>query len=106
MKQESINELRFVQRQLSSIHDQIQQFKRQLLEVDSALSELSDDSSAYEIVGTVMIKKSGSELIKSLEEKKSFALARKESFEKQELEIRKKVEDMQKELLSKLDNDQ
>jgi prefoldin beta subunit len=106
MDQQEIEQLQFAQRQLSSLHEQNQQLHRQLLEIDSALEELSLVEEAYEMVGTVMIKKPRDVLEKKLSEKKAFIIQRKELFEKQEAQLKSGVEELQKNILETLDKEE
>ena len=103
MTQQDIQQLQFAQKQFSSLHQQTQTLQRQLIDIESALNELELASWAYEMVGTVMIKKSKEDLVKKLLEKQSIIKQRKTVFEKQESELKKQIESMQEKLLSALD---
>ena len=70
MSDERIQQLSFIEQNLTNIVGQKQQFQRQSLEIDSALAELKNSSEGYQIVGSVMVKKSSEDIIKNLEEKK------------------------------------
>ncbi|MFP4523276.1 MAG: prefoldin subunit [Candidatus Nanoarchaeia archaeon] len=106
MDNKKLQELQFAEQQLSSLHSSLQQLQHQEIEIDSALDALQTSEDAYEIIGTVMIKKSSSDLQKSLKEKKSFTQKRKKIFEQQEQNLRDQVKKLQEVVLEELDKQQ
>ncbi len=78
--------------QLQQLLFQRQQFSAQSLEIDSALEELKTAKSAYKIVGNIMVGATPSDLVKDLEEKKELIALRLKSLDKQEEQLRKKME--------------
>ena len=102
--EELIQQLSFVEQNLSSIVNQKQTYKKQIIEMQSALKELNNSESAYEIVGTIMIKKSSEEIIKSLNEKIESQEIRVKSLEKQEETLRKQAQEIQTKVVNDLEN--
>lgn len=78
--------------QLQQLLFQRQQFSAQSLEIDSALEELKSAKSAYKIVGNIMVSATPTDLVKDLEEKKELIALRLKSLDKQEEQLRKKME--------------
>ena len=106
MSNEDLDQLNILEQNLSSIVSQKQQFNKQLLEIESALSELDSVKDAFKIVGTVMIKKSSDDLKKDLSERKSLINIRLESFDKQEKLLREQVHTLQEKVMRELDANQ
>ncbi len=81
---------------------QKQNVQIQAQEIENALKELekNPNSTVYELVGNVLIKKTPQELTESLNEKKKLTDLRLESLDKQIDRITKKAQDLQKELSS------
>lgn len=101
MSEEKIRQLNFLEQSLQSVFMQRQQFQAQLVEIDSALSELSKTSSAYKIIGNIMIASNKEDLKKDLEEKKEIFSARLKVLEKQEQKFKVEAEAIQKQLMHK-----
>jgi prefoldin beta subunit len=76
-----------------------QTFHSQLLELDSSLNELSDKSTAYKIIGAIMVEKTSDELRKELMDKKKTVEIRISNIEKQEDKVKQKFESLQKEIM-------
>ena len=97
-----INQLQLLQQNLQNLVMQKQQVQNQLLEIDSALSELGTTDKAYKIVGKIMLASSKDKLIKDLEEKKEISEVRIKNFKEQEESLQKNIEDTQKEVMAEL----
>ena len=97
-----INQLQLLQQNLQNLVMQKQQVQTQLLEVESALSELKTTEKAYKIVGKIMLASSKEELIKELEEKKEISNVRIKNFKEQEESLQKNIEEVQKEVMEEL----
>jgi prefoldin beta subunit len=97
--------LQNIEQSIQTILLQKQSFQSQLIEIDSALSELKDKKTAYKIVGNIMVSCSKDDLEKELEEKKLKLDLRIKNLEKQEQSLKKKAEQMQKEVVEKLKKD-
>ena len=102
----SLEELRMVEQQLTAVVSQKQQYQRQILETENALAELEGKSEAYAIVGSVMVKKDASVLVQELTEKKELATTRVQSFEKQEVSLRERIEEVQKSVLGSMSGEE
>lgn len=103
---EELQQLSMLEQNLGTIISQKQTFNKQLLEIESALSELESTTEAYHIVGSIMIKKSSEDLKKELLEKKELLKVRLESFEKQESTLRSQAKVLQDKVMNDLDNNQ
>lgn len=54
-----------------SLHIQLQQYKRQKMEVSSALEHLQGSDESYQILGQIMVKKDSQDLIARLQKQQS-----------------------------------
>lgn len=97
-----INQLQLLQQNLQNLVMQKQQVQNQLLEIDSALSELGTTDKAYKIVGKIMLASSKENLIKDLNEKKEVFEIRIKNFKEQENSLQKNIEEVQKEVMEEL----
>ncbi len=102
MTSNKIAQLQLLQQNLQNIMAQKQQFQSQLVEVESALSELKKTDKAYKIVGKLMLAASRSELEKELVEKKEVLEVRLKNFTQQEERIQKNFEEQQQEVVKEL----
>ena len=101
--QEKIGELQLLQQRVSVFATQKQQIQLQLIEIENALAELEKASSpVFKLVGEILIEKQPEELKKELKEKKEDIDIRIKSIDKQEEKTRESLENLQKELMSKL----
>ena len=95
----TIEQLSIIEQNLSSLVLSRQTLQKQLLEVEHAAKELVDASDAYEIIGTIMIKKDAETLREELNSRKETISVKLESVKKQEESLRKQLEDAQKNLM-------
>lgn len=102
--EELIQQLSFIEQNLSSVVNQKQSYHKQILEMQSALKELENSESAYEIVGTIMIKKSAKDIISSITEKIKTQEIRMKSLEKQEETLRNQAQEIQSKVMTSLEN--
>ena len=98
----SLEELQLIEQQLSSVVGQRQQYNKQVLEIDNAISELANKEEAYYIVGSVMVKKDAKTLLSDLNEKKELCTLRVESLDQQEKSLREKATQLQQEVLGSM----
>ena len=98
---QKINDLSVMEQSVQHLLSQKKNFQSELLEVESALKELSGDDS-FKIIGNFMFKKSADSLRAELEERKGLLSARIKSFEKQESELESRFKDLQSEVMSEL----
>jgi prefoldin beta subunit len=94
--------LQNIEQSLQQILLQKQSFQSQMVEIDSALGELEDKETAYKIVGNIMVSSKKENLVNELEEKKQKLDIRIKALEKQENSLKKKAEEMQKEVMETL----
>ncbi len=97
-----INQLQLLQQNLQNLVLQKQQVQNQLLEFESALTELKTTDKAYKIVGKIMLASSKENLIKDLNEKKEVSEIRIKNFKEQELSLQKNIENVQKEVMEEM----
>lgn len=102
MKSTKVQQLQLLQHNLQNILAQKQQLQNQLVELDSALTELKNTEKAYKIIGKIMITSSPQILTAQLEEKKSVADVRLNNFSKQEKKLQKNLEELQQEVMQEL----
>jgi len=100
--EEKVQQLSMYEQSLSQLNMQKQQFQMQITEIESALSEIKNQESAYKIVGNIMIKKSKKEIEKDLVQRKDMMNIRIDSLEKQEAKIKEKSQKLQKEVQESL----
>ncbi len=99
MNKENLKQLQILEQSLHSVLMQKQQFQTQLIEIESALSELEKTDIAYKIVGNIMVASKKSELKKDLEAKKELFGARIRILDKQEQKLKEDAGNLQKQLL-------
>ena len=94
--QHMVLQLQQYQQQAQTIALQKQQIEAQLMEITSALDELSklDGSYAFRAIGPVLVKKSKEELLKTLREKKETLELRIKALTKQEEKVKTKVTEL------------
>lgn len=98
-----ILELQMLEQTAQNILMQKQTFQTQILEIDNALKELKQTKEKpYKIIGTVMIQTNKEKLEKDLNEKKQTFTLRIKTLEKQEAQLKKNSEELQKEILKKM----
>ncbi|MBI2129951.1 prefoldin subunit beta [Candidatus Woesearchaeota archaeon] len=100
--QEKIQTLQLLEQNLQNFLMQKQQFQVQLVEIESALSELGRSKEAYKIVGNIMVSSSKDALEKELKEKQETLSIRIKSIEKQENSIKDRAKKLQEEVLGEM----
>ncbi len=101
--QEKIGQLQRIEQSMQSIMMQKQQFQAQLMEIDSAISELEGSDESYKIVGNIMVKASKEDLNKDLKQKKELVELRIKTLEKQEKDTKDKATGIQSEVMKELE---
>ena len=99
---DKITQLQMMEHNLQQFLLQKQGFQSQLLEIESALSELGKTECAYKILGNIMVKTDRGELKKDLEEKRHLVDLRIKSLEKQEGKLKEHASKTQSEGLATL----
>src|SRR3989344_825117 len=102
---EKIKQLQLAEQGMQQLLSQKQAFQVQLMETDSALKELEGTQSAYRIVGNIMVSAKTEKLVEDLSSKKETLQLRIRSVEKQEASMRERAEQVQKEVLEAMKND-
>ena len=100
--EQKISQLQMFEQSLQGFLGQKQQFQMQLVEVESALSELENTEKAYKIVGNIMVETDKKELQADLNSKKEVLELRLKTMEKQETQVREKASKLQSEILKKI----
>ena len=101
-----IQELQLLEQSLQNLLLQKQNFQTKLIENENASEELKDlKGESYKIIGAIMVLKNNSELRKELNSEKEILELRIKNIEKQENRIKEKMEELQKEVMKKLDKD-
>ena len=101
--EEKFKDLQLLEQNLQNFNLQKQKFQVELMEIENALKELADEKKeTYKIVSNIMIETDPKELKKELESKKEVINLRIKNLEKQETSIRNKAEEIQKEVMVKL----
>ena len=99
MSEEHIRQLNFLEQSMQSVYMQKQQFQAQLVEIESALIELNKTTSAYKIIGNIMVASNKEDLKKDLQDKKEVFTARINVLEKQEEKFKADAQELQKEIM-------
>lgn len=102
MAETDLTQLQLLQQNLQNILLQKQHFQKQLIEIDSALKELETSSTAYKIIGNIMVASKRTDLQKDLQQKKEILDLRFKNFEKQEQVLKQKTEELQQKVLTQL----
>ena len=82
---------------------QKQNFQMQMIEIDSALDELTKTDKAYKIVGNLMVASKKEELEADLKNRKEMTELRIKSIEKQEKSLKERAAKLQKEVLGEME---
>ena len=93
----SLQELQSIEEQLTHTVSQKQAYHQYIADIDAALNELSSVDEAFQVVGTIMIKKPSSTLRDDLTSKKESFSSRLSALEKQESRLRDKLHSLQQE---------
>ena len=100
--EQKINQLQMMEYNMHSLSNQRQQFHNQLLEIESALSDIEGKDTAFKIIGNIMVEMKQVDLKTSLEEKKERLQIRIKNIEKQEKGLKEKAEKIQKDVMQNL----
>jgi len=103
--QEKVSKLQMMEHNLQALDQQRQQMQAQLFEIDSAISALEGATSAYRIVGSVMVNAQPADVRKELQQRKEVMEVRLQSIEKQEEKLRSSAKDLQDDVMKALKGD-
>ncbi len=102
--EQKVAQLQLIEQNLQNFVLQKQMFQTQLLEIESALTELIKVKEAYKIVGNIMVANNSDALQKELKQKKELVELRIKNIEKQENSIKEKAGSLRDDVLKKLKN--
>jgi len=101
-----IAQLQMLEQNIQNFLMQKQTFQTQLIEVDNALEELDKTTgNTYKIVGGIMIATDKETLNMELQGRKEVLGLRIKNIEKQETKIKERAQEIQKEVMNKLENE-
>lgn len=103
--EQKIEQLQLLEQNLRTFTLQRQQFQAQLLEIESALTEIEGSKEAFKIIGGIMVAAQKEDLKKDLAKKKEMLDLRIKALEKQEEKIKEKATSTQKEVLKEMGHD-
>ncbi len=93
---EKLSELQNIEHRLQHYLSQKQTIQSQAVELDSALSELSEKTDSYRIIGNIMVKADAAALRKDLSEKREVLALRIRTIESHEDKLKAKAAELQK----------
>lgn len=100
--QEKITKLQMYEQNLQALLGQKQQFQGQLLELDTALGEVTGSTQVFKILGNVMIASDVKAVEEDLRRKREIVELRMQSMDKQEKAVREKAKKLQEDVLQSL----
>lgn len=103
--EKNISQLQLYEQSMQNIMAQKQQFQMQVLEIESALTELKNSNNAYKIIGNIMVASDNESLNADLKSKKEVVDLRLKTLEKQENQIKEKAEKLQAEVMKNIKNE-
>ncbi|MDD3263294.1 MAG: prefoldin subunit [Candidatus Nanoarchaeia archaeon] len=83
---------------LNNINFQIQNFEKELMEMELVLKDLNEKNEGFKIIGSIIIKKDSSSLVEELNEKKEILISRINSLKKKYQQIKEDQEELQSNL--------
>ncbi len=98
-----IQKLQLMEQNIQQLVAQKQQFQSQLIEIESALSEIDKTDTAYKIIGNIMVAAPKDEIKKGLNSKKDAAEMRIKAFDRQEEDIKSRAKKIQEEILKTME---
>ncbi len=102
--EKKLQEMQLSEQALQSLLLQKQAFQLELSETENAISEVEKTSGdVFKVVGQVMVRKSKEEILDELKKRKEILELRVRSIEKQEENLRGKLEELKKEIMSGLE---
>lgn len=104
--QEEIQQLQKLEQNLSNISSSKQSIQTQIMELESALKELKNQTQAYKIIGNVMVQANAAKLKEDLSEKKSLYELRIKTIEKQENQLKEKSKELQAKVMKQIQDEQ
>ncbi|MBT4936273.1 prefoldin subunit beta [Candidatus Woesearchaeota archaeon] len=106
MSSTNANQLQIIKQNIESLLLQRQQLESQLTELTSALTELSETSQSYKIIGKIMVASSKDTLRKDIEQKKEVIEIRIKNIIQQEEKLKQNMDTIQKEAVKEFQEKQ
>ena len=101
--QQKIKQLQIFEQNFQTILMQKQAFQMELTETENALSEIAKSKGdVYKMIGQIMIKTDKNQAESELKRKQELLSLRLKTFEKQESELTRQLEDLRKEIMKKI----
>ena len=101
--QQKIQEMQILEQNMQGLLMQKQTFQIELNETENALNEIKETKEdVFKLIGQIMIKTDKEKLEKELTRKKELLTLRLNSIEKQEKEFSEHLEDLRKEIMSRI----
>jgi len=101
--QQKIQELQAFEQNFQALLMQKQAFQIESSETENAITEIAkSNDDVFKIIGNIMIKTDKKKTEQELKKKKELLELRLKSIEKQEKELTKNLEDLRKEVMSKI----
>jgi prefoldin beta subunit len=100
--EQKLQQMQVIEQNLQQTIMQKQQLQAQMIELESALTELQKTKKSYKIVGNIMVAAEKDELAKDLTSKKEIVDLRVKSIEKQEQKLKERAETLRKEIMKEL----
>ncbi len=101
-REQKLQQMQLIEQNLQQTIMQKQQLQAQMIELDSAHSELQKTEKSYKIIGNIMIAANKDELLKDISGKKEIADIRLKSIEKQETRLKEKAEQLRTEIMDSM----
>jgi prefoldin beta subunit len=99
--EEKIARLQMLEQNIQAFSSQRQSFQLQMGEIDNALKELDGaKEKPFKVIGNLMIATETADLKKELSSQKEVMELRVKNLEKQESKLKEKAEELQKEVMS------
>jgi len=102
MNSAKVSQLQLLQQNLQNVVLQKQQLQDQMMEINSAVTELGTTEKAYKIVGRIMLASSKEKLMKELQDQKDVLEIRLKNYDQQEEKLKENLERTQKEVMEEL----
>ncbi|MFH1591260.1 MAG: prefoldin subunit [archaeon] len=97
-----IEQLSMIEQSTNTLLAQRQEFTAQANETQSAMDQLRGKTSAYKIIGNIMVATRAEDLIKELTRKKELLALRIKTLQKQEEQLKAKAKTIQESVMSKM----
>ena len=98
-RKEALKKIQEAEQTIQNLLQQKQAFLSQNAEIEEALNELLNTTTAYQIVANIMIKKDTDELKKNLSEQKEIIELRIKTIEKQENRMKEQIKEHQESVI-------